>query len=171
MALFREPDPLTDFLTRTQRSLLASVEAIGNGEGSARVAEVRRLLSALDDAESTILSAAFGRVTLDVAIERLLEDARGERGRQLEKLEALALKRAPRLRKLGAVALADAIEHHHRACLARSIPVLASRLPRPVYRAVASAFIARVEQAAGDEAPRARATVDRAPVLDTTNPS
>lgn len=164
--MFRDQDPLAAFLSRQHRALLDCVEAIGNGAGAPRVAEARRILRTLDEAETQLLEPAFARVSLDPAIARLLDDARGERGRQLEKLEALAHKRAPRLRKLGAVALTDALEHHHRAQVSRSIPVLASQLPRPVHRALTGAFMARFEN--DTAAPRSRASLDRAPVLRRT---
>ena len=164
--MFRDQDPLAAFLSKQQRRLLDCIEAIGAGEGAARIGEARRILSALDEAERDLLYPAFARTSLDPAIEHLLDDSRGERRRQLEKLETLALKRAPRLRKLASVALADSIEHHHRAVTTRSVPVLASRLPRPVHRALTSAFVARVESAVA--APGSRTTIDRAPVLART---
>ena len=170
MGTYREQDPLTAFLARQQRRVLEAITALGNGDPGASAAEPREVIRALAEAEAQVLYPTFSRVTLDLATERLLEDMRGERAIQLEKLEALAHKRAPALKKLGAVALADAIEHHHHAHASRLIPVLASRLPRPIYRALVGAFISRVESTIPAERSEAEASVrQRSAVLTSAS--
>jgi hypothetical protein len=74
----------------------------------------------------------------------LLEDSRGNRAQHLAALDALARKRAVPLRKLAAVQLCDLIAHHGEQHTSLLLPVLASQLPRPVYRSLGHQFMARV---------------------------
>lgn len=144
MDTYREQDPLAVFLTGEQTRLLDCIKQFANGEGAARITEARRIIRALGEAEANVLYPAFSKVRLQLETERLLEDSRGNRAQQLERLDALARKRAVPLRKLAAVELCDLIAHHGQQHTSLLIPVLASQLPRPVYRSMAHQLMARV---------------------------
>jgi hypothetical protein len=145
MGTYREQDPLAVFLMSQQTRLLECLKQFANGEGATRIAEARRILIALGEAETAVLYPAFSRVRLHFETERLLEDSRGNRAQQLAAVDALARKRAAPLRKLAAVELCDLIAHHGEQHTSLLIPVLASQLPRPVYRSLTHAFVARME--------------------------
>lgn len=147
MGTFSEPDPLADFFTRERTRVLQCLTRYADGEGAAALGEARDILRALDDAETHVLYPAFSLVTLRPETQRLLDDSRGARAEQLAALDALAHKRAVRLRKLGAVALSDEIQHHARQQISQMLPVLSSQLPRVRYRSIVSAFTSRYEGA------------------------
>jgi hypothetical protein len=144
MGTYREQDPLAVFWTGEQNRLLDCIKQFANGEGAARITEARGIIRALADAEAEVMYPAFSRVRLPLETERLLEDSRGNRAQHLEALDALARKRAAPLRKLAAVQLCDLIAHHGEQHTSLLMPVLASQLPRPVYRALSHQFMARV---------------------------
>ena len=158
MGTYREQDPLAAHLSAQQANVLDCLMRYANGEGAANISEARRLITALADAEREVLYPAFTRVSLKPETERLLDDSRGNRAQQLEALDALAHKRSPRLRKLAAVALSDTIDHHGKQHTSLLIPVLASQLPRPLYRSIVHTFIARVEGALEHARPAAGKT-------------
>ena len=108
---------------------------------------MRSILRALGDAETEVLYPAFSRIQVPLEIDYLLTDSRDSRARQLEALDTVARKRGPRLRKLAAVELADQLQRHFEQQVSELIPVLASRLPRALYRSIASAFVARCQLA------------------------
>lgn len=145
MGTYREQDPLAAFLMGQHRRVLDCLRQFANGEGASQISEARRILHALDDAETNVLFPAFSRVSLRLETERLLEDSRGNRAEQLALLDALAHKRAPRSRKLAAVELFDLIEHHAEQQITLLVPVLASQLPRPLYRSIVHAFTDRFQ--------------------------
>lgn len=144
MGTYRAPDPLAVFLAAEQNRLLDCIKQFANGEGAARITEARRIIRALGEAETNVLYPAFSRVRLQLETERLLDDSRGNRAQHLGALDALARKRAVPLRKLAAVQLCDLIAHHGEQHTSLLVPVLASQLPRPVYRSLSHQFIARV---------------------------
>lgn len=144
MGTYREQDPLAVFLTAEQNRLLDSIKQFANGDGAAHITEARRIIRALAEAEANVLYPAFSRVRLALETERLLEDSRGNRAQQLAALDVLARKRAVPLRKLAAVELCDLIAHQGEQHTSLLIPVLASQLPRPVYRSMGHQFMARV---------------------------
>jgi hypothetical protein len=157
MGTYREPDSLASLLTREQTRVLDCLERFGNGGGAAAIAEARRILRALADAETNVLYPAFSRVSLRLDTQQLLDDSRDDRAHHLEALDALAHKRAARLRKLGAVALKDLIASHAQRHVSLLIPVLASQLARPLYRSIVHAFTAHYEAALAQQIPgRAR---------------
>jgi hypothetical protein len=145
MGTYREQDPLATFLMSQQSRVLDCLKGFANGEGAACITEARRILRALGEVETAVLYPAFSRVRLHFETERLLEDSRGNRAQHLAALDALSRKRAAPLRKLAAVELCDLIAHHGEQHTSLLIPVLASQLPRPVYRAMAHTFVARFE--------------------------
>jgi hypothetical protein len=145
MGTYREQDPLTAHLSAQQTRVLDCLRRFADGEGAANISEARRILTALAEAERDILYPAFTRVAVKPETQALLDDSRGNRAQHLEGLDALAHKRAPRLRKLAAVALSDLIDHHGKQHASLLIPVLASQLPRPLYRSIVHTFVARVE--------------------------
>lgn len=145
MGTYREDDPLATFLRAQQAKIAEGLLEFANGGGAPAIAKVRAMVHALSAAETEVLHPAFSRVQLPLEAERLLEDCRDSRAEQLEALDALAHKRAPRLRKLAAVELTDRIQHHARQHLALLLPVLASRLPRVMHRSLAATFIARCQ--------------------------
>jgi hypothetical protein len=144
MGTYREQDPLAVFLTGEQNRLLDCLKRFANGEGAACITEARRIIQALGEAEASVLYPAFSRVRLHFETERLLDDSRGNRAQQLAALDALSRKRAVPLRKLAAVELCDLIAHHGEQHTSLLIPVLASQMPRPAYRAMSHQFMARV---------------------------
>jgi hypothetical protein len=146
MGTYREPDALVALLMREQTRVVQCLRGFAEGGGAATIAEARRVLRALADAEREVLYPAFARVSLRLETQLLLDGSRGERAQQLEALEALAHKRTARLRKLGAVALSDAIHHHAQQHISLLIPVLASQLTRPLYRSIVHAFTAHYER-------------------------
>jgi uncharacterized tellurite resistance protein B-like protein len=134
MGTYHAPDPLTALLLREQARIVECLKQFADGQGGAAISDARRILTALADAETQILYPAFSRVSLRLEAEELLKTMQDERAQQLASLELLAHKRAPRLRKLGAVALGDLIQRHAQQHSALLIPVLASQLPRPLHR-------------------------------------
>ena len=163
MDTHREQDALATLLVREQTRALDSIKQFASGEGASALSEARRVLRALGDAEEGVLYPAFSRVSLRPETQRLLDDSRGARAQQLAALDVLAHKRAARLRKLAAVELCDLIEHHGVQHVSLLIPVLASQLPRPLYRSIVQTFIARyqgdLEHAARVPAPRRQRTM------------
>jgi hypothetical protein len=163
MGTYREQDALATLLVREQSRVLDCIKRFASGDGAGVLAEARRVLHALGDVEEGVLYPAFTRVSLRPETQRLLDDSRGTRAQQLAALDVLAHKRAARLRKLAAVALCDAIEHHGAQHVSRLIPVLASQLPRPLYRSIVQTFISRyqgeLDQAARMPAPRRQRTM------------
>ena len=145
MGTYREPDALSVLLLREQTRVLESLQQFGSGAGAGALAEARRILRALEDAETNVLYPAFSRVSLRPETQRLLDDCRGARAQQLEGIDALAHKRAARLRKLAMVELCDLIQHHGKQHVALLVPVLASQMPRPLHRSIVHAFTARYE--------------------------
>jgi hypothetical protein len=158
MGTYRDHDPLAAFLTEQQSHVLDCIMQFASGEGAARLTEARRRLHALAEAEAEVLYPAFSRVNLKLESEHLLEDSRGNRAEQMAALDVLAHKRAPRLRKLAAVELCDRIHHHGVQHASQLIPVLASQLPRPLYRSIVAAFTARHERVAAQDRPESTAT-------------
>jgi hypothetical protein len=164
MGTYRERDPLTEMILREQAGVLETINRVCRGEAPAReLAAGRAILRALAAAESAVLYPAFGRVTLRLETERLLEDCQDNRARQEEILDALVHKRSPRLRKLKAVELIDQIQHHATQLVTLLIPVLRSQLARTLYGAVANAFAARYTEELTGVPVRSRAVV--APTL------
>ena len=145
MGTYREQDPLAVFLVGQQSRVLDCLKQFANGEGAACITEARRILRALGEVEAAVLYRRFLACGLHFETERLLEDSRGNRAQHLAALDALARKRAAPLRKLAAVELCDLIAHHGEQHTSLLIPVLASQLPRPMYRALAHTFVSRVE--------------------------
>jgi hypothetical protein len=139
---FQEHDPLAAFLEREQARLLEYVLQLADGDRSA-LSGARKLVNALDDAEAEILCPAFSRVRLRLDLQALLADSRTDRAEQLAALTALAQKRAPRLRKLAAVALCERITRDGERYIGQLIPALSSQLPRVLHRSIADAFIGR----------------------------
>jgi hypothetical protein len=146
MGTFREPDALSTLLLREQARLLESLQEFASGAGASALVEARRVLHALADVETNVLYPVFSRVHLRPETERLLEDYRDARAQQLAAVDALAHKRSSRLRKLAMVELADIIQHHGRQHVSLLIPVLASQLPRPMYRSIVHAVTARYQE-------------------------
>lgn len=147
MATVREPDPMTSYLLAQHARVLECLTGFASGERPCALSTVRAIILALGEAETDILFPAFSRIRLPLEIEYLLNDSRDSRARQVEALGAVARRRAPRLRKLAAVELADQIQRHFQQQVGELIPVLASRLPRALYRSIASSFVARCELA------------------------
>ncbi len=147
MGTYREQDPLVTHLVREEARVLECISGFASGEGAVRLAEARRIIRALGDAEAAVLYPAFSRVAQRLETERLLEDSRSNRVQQLEMLDVLAHKRAPRLRKLKAVELCDLLRHHGEQHTTLLVPVLASQLPRALYRSIVGAFMTRYEAA------------------------
>jgi hypothetical protein len=145
MATYREQDPLAGLLIAQQTRVIECLLRFASGDGAAAISEARRILAALGDAETNVLYPAFSRVALRSETQRLLDDSRGNREEQLEALDVVAHKRAARLRKLAALELCDRIKHHGEQHISLLIPVLASQLPRAMYRAIVSAFSARYQ--------------------------
>ena len=145
MGTYREQDPLAAFLMGQHRRVLDCLRQYANGEGASQLTEARTILRALDEAETSVLFPAFSRVQLRLETERLLEDSRGNRAEQLALLDVLAHKRAARSRKLAAVELYDLIEHHAEQEITLLIPVLASQLPRALYRSIVHVFTDRFQ--------------------------
>lgn len=144
MGIYRERDPLTELILREHASVLECINRVARGDAPAReLASARRILQGLAAAEASVLYPAFGRVTLRLEAERLLDDCRDNRARQQETLDALMHKRSPRLRRLKAVELCDQVQHHGVQLVTLLMPVLRSQLPRTLYGAVANAFAAR----------------------------
>lgn len=146
MGTYREQDPLAALLAAQQTRVLECLMSFATGDGAGRLAEARRILRALADAETNVLYPAFSRVNVRPETQRLLDDSRGNRAQQLEALDGLAHKRAPRLRKLAVLELCDLIKHHGMQHISLLVPVLASQLPRPLYRSIVQAFTARYER-------------------------
>jgi hypothetical protein len=164
MTTYRERDPLTERILREHAGVLACINRVARGDAPAReLAGGREILRALAAAEAHVLYPAFGRVALRLETERLLEDNRDNRARQLETLDALVHKRSPRLRRLKAVELADQIQHHGLQLATLLIPVLRSQLPRTLYGALANAFTARYRGELPDSPVRERAVVSGSP--------
>jgi SOS-response transcriptional repressor LexA len=165
MGSLREPDPLVGYLLAQQTRVLEWLTSFASGEGGSALSKVRPIVRALGDAETEVLYPAFSRLQLPLEIQYLLTDSRDSRARQLEALDALAHKRMPHLRTLAAIELAEHIQRHFEQHVSELIPVLASRLPRPVYRSIVSRFVGHcqlaLERAKTDRrAPRrAQATV------------
>ena len=147
MASVREPDPMASYLLAQHARVLECLAGFASGEGAGALSTVRSIIRALGDAESEVLYPAFSRVRVPLEIEYLLTDSRDSRARQLEALETVARRRGPRLRKLAAVELADQLRRQFEQQVSELIPVLASRLPRALYRSIASAFVARCQLA------------------------
>jgi hypothetical protein len=120
-------------------------------DGAGNISEARRILRALGDAETNVLYPAFSRVSLRPETQRLLDDSRDNRAEQLAAVDVLAHKRAARLRKLAALELCDRIKHHGAQHVSLLIPVLASQLPRLLYRSIVQAFISHYQREAGRE--------------------
>jgi hypothetical protein len=161
MAAQREQDPLVALLDREHRRVLDSVDRFAREGGASVLAHARQILRALAEAETHVLYPAFGRVSLRPETQRLLDDNRDSRTRQLVMLDALARRRAIPLRKLAQAELTESLEHHALQHGTLLIPVLASQLPRALYRSLGHAFRARYERslAQGHRAPeRARVT-------------
>jgi hypothetical protein len=168
MGTYRERDPLTELILREHVGVLECINRVGRGEVPAReLATSRAILHALAAAEQEVLLPAFGRVTLRLETQRLLEDSVDNRARQQETLDALMHKRAPRLRMLKAVELADQIQHHAKQLASLLIPVLRSQLPRIVYGAIANAFSARFTEHLGRPPERQRGAVTATPTSAT----
>lgn len=160
MTTHREQDPLVALLVRAQERVLACLtDAEDRGRA---LGEARQILTRLAEAETAVLFPAFSRVRLRLEQQHLLDDSRGVRAEQLAEIDVLARKRQPRLRKLAAIQLTQAIARHNERLSTELIAVLSSQLPRPVYRALAQMFIARYEGAppvpAGPVEPAAAAT-------------
>jgi hypothetical protein len=147
MGTYRAPDPLAALLAQEQARIIDCLQQFADGQGAGAITAARRIMSALLEAETTVLQPAFARVSLRLEAQLLLETMRDDRAQQLEALYTLARKRAPRSRKLAAIALADVIRRHAQQHTALLIPVLASQLPRPVHRSLAQAFSAHYEAA------------------------
>lgn len=147
MGTLREPDPLVGYLLAQQTRVLECLTRFASGDGASVLSTVRPIVRALGDAETEVLYPTFSRVQLPLEIEYLLTDSRDSRARQLDALDALAHKRTPRLRKLAAVALAEQIQRHFEQHVSELIPVLASRLPRALYRSIASRFVGHCQLA------------------------
>ena len=145
MGTYREQDPLAELLIEEQTRVLDSILRFASGEGAGAIGEARRILRALGDAETNVLYPAFSRVSLRPETQRLLDDSRGNRDEHLAALDVLAHKRASRLRKLAAVELCDRIKHHGVQHVSLLVPVLASQMPRPLYRSIVQAFKTRFE--------------------------
>ena len=144
MGTYRERDPLTELILREHVSVLECINRVARGDAPAReLTAARQILQGLAAAEASVLYPAFGRVTLRLDTERLLDDCRDNRARQEETLDVLMHKRSPRLRRLKAVELCDQVQHHGVQLVTMLIPVLRSQLPRTLYGAVANAFAAR----------------------------
>jgi hypothetical protein len=164
MATHREHDPLTEMILREHAGLLECINRVARGESPAReLAGKRAVLDALESAEANVLQPAFSRVTMRLETERLLEDCQDNRARQKVTLDALMLKRSPRLRTLKAVELADQVQHHGTQLVTLLIPVLRSQLPRTLYGAVSNAFAARYTEALTGVPVRPRAVVAPSP--------
>ena len=145
MGILREPDPLAGYLLAQQTRVLECLTSFATGNDASALSDVRPIVRALGQAEADVLYPAFSRLQLPLEIEYLLTDSRDSRARQLESLDALAQKRAPRLRKLAALELADQIQRHCEQHVSELIPVLASRLPRALYRSIVSRFVGQCE--------------------------
>jgi hypothetical protein len=145
MGAYREEDPLAILLAAEQMRVVECVLQFATVGGAGHIAEARRILRALGDAETNVLYPAFSRVALRPETERLLEDCRGNRAQQLAALDVVAHKRAPRLRKLAALEVCDQINHHGIQHVSLLVPVLSSQLPRPLYRSICQAFKTRYE--------------------------
>jgi len=145
MGAFREEDPLATLLAAEQMRVVECVLQFAAGDRAGHIAEARRIVRALGDAETNVLYPAFSRVSVRPETERLLDDSRDNRAQQLAALDVLAHKRSPRLRKLAAVELCDQINHHGIQHVSLLIPVLSSQLPRPLYRSICQAFKTRYE--------------------------
>jgi hypothetical protein len=164
MGTYREHDPLSELILREHGGVLECISRVARGESPAReLAGGRAVLESLASAEANVLYPAFGRVTMRLETERLLEDCQDNRARQKETLEALLHKRSPRLRTLKAVELCDQIQHHGTQLVTLLIPVLRSQLPRTLYGAVANAFAARYTEALTGAPVRPRAAVTPSP--------
>src|SRR6476619_3823683 len=157
MGSVREPDPMATYLMAQQTRVLECLTSVVNGEVGPAVSTVRSIIRALAEAETEVLYPAFSRIQVPLEIEYLLADSRDSRARQLDALETLAHKRGSRQRKLAAVELADQLQRHFQHQVCELIPVLASRLPRALYRSIVSAFVARCELVLGGGGQGARA--------------
>jgi hypothetical protein len=147
MVSVRERDPLASYLLAQHTHVLECLTRFAGGERGSVLSSVRSVIRALRDAETEVLYPAFSRLQLPLEIAYLLTDSRDSRARQLEALETLARKRGPRLKKLAAVELADELQRHFQQQVSELIPVLASRLPRALYRSIVSTFVARCQRA------------------------
>jgi hypothetical protein len=145
MSAYREQDPLVALLQREHQRILDGVDGFVREGGASAISHARHILLALADAEAHVLYPAFTRVSLRPETQRLLDDSRDSRARQLAVLAVLARRRAPRLRKVAQAELAERLEHHvvqHGSLL---IPVLASQLPRALHRSLGQAFLTRYD--------------------------
>ncbi|NVB82439.1 MAG: hypothetical protein HOV81_28930 [Kofleriaceae bacterium] len=140
MAWHGEHNALVALLEREHARVLACLKDYAIGGVAHVLADAGHVLRALAAAETQILFPAFTRVTLRHDLQRLLDDARGRRAEQLTALDRLRSKRAPALRKLAALQLADGISEHGKELTHQLVPVLASQLPRPMYRSIVNAF-------------------------------
>lgn len=151
MGTFRQLDPFLAFLICEQARVLEHVNSLASGTGASRAhatAEAKRILTALADAEAAVLVPAFSRVRLRPETQALLDDSRGERAEQLAALEQLARKRAVTGKKLAALQLGELVKSYSEQLVTLLVPVLASQMPRAMYRAMAQAFMTRY---AGEE--------------------
>ena len=147
MGTYRQPDPFLTFLMREEARVLECLHALATA-GVARaapLASARRCLRTLADAEATVLRPAFTRVRLAPETQALLDDSRGDIDEQLAQLAQLGRKRALTGQKIAALQLADAIKRHGLQLVTQLVPVLASQLPRAMYRSIANAFMARYQ--------------------------
>jgi len=131
---------------REEARAIECIADLAASTGSARahaLAEARHILTALADAEAAVLVPAFVRARLRPETQRLLEDSRGDRAEQLAALDELAARRGRRTQKIAALQLADLIKRSGEALTTLLVPVLSSQLPRPLYRSIVHAFVAR----------------------------
>lgn len=156
--MYRERDPLLELWKREHERVIARIRRVAMGdEGKRALDDIAVQLRSLAAAEAAVLGPAFVHVSLPVETQHLLEDCRGDH--DLQQAAIAALKRAlrsPSLRKVRALQLVDLIASHAERYAARLIPILASQLPRPLYRAISNTF-ASCHDAHGDAAPHASA--------------
>jgi hypothetical protein len=147
MGSAREPDPMAKYLLAQHIRVLECLASFASGAAASALSPVRSIVRALRDAETEVLYPAFSRVQVPLEIGYLLTDSRDNRARQVDALETLAHTRGPRRKKLAAIELADQLQRHFQQQVSELIPVLASRLPRALYRSIVSTFVARCEGA------------------------
>ncbi len=143
--MYRERDPLLELWKHEHDQMLQRIQRVADGdEGKPTLQAIAVQLRSLADAKDGVLAPAFAKVSLALDAQRLLEDCRDDLAILQRALDALARAlRSPTLRKLRALQLGDLVRAQAERYGERLIPVLQSQLSRPLYRALASAFIAR----------------------------
>ncbi len=124
--------------------MLQRIQCVAAGDGGkSAVQAIGVQLRSLAGAKDSVLNPAFAKVSLALDAQRLLDDCRGDLELQERAMDALVRAlRSPTLRKLRALQLGDLVQAQAERYGERLIPVLHSQLSRPLYRALASAFIA-----------------------------